>query len=189
MSISKILMHMVAIPKMPLHCIKKATKFPKKIVFLYAIDKIKTNAVLRFQQLIPFCFLLVLWSQSAPSSAKKGSYKKVITISFKIVPYKNIVIIVSLFCNISIIYIIICICIYQNLCALQHLFNNVFYQNASLRDIQHIRPFAQSAHATIHSAITQPLPRINSLCDHATSPDVLTFLLIITYSIYKIQSS
>jgi hypothetical protein len=31
------------------------------------------------------------------------------------------------------------------------------YQNASKRDIQHIRPFAQSAHATIHSELTQPL--------------------------------
>jgi hypothetical protein len=41
--------------------------------------------------------------------------------------------------------------------ALQHLFNKVLYQNASKRDIQHIRPLAQSAHATIHSVITQPL--------------------------------
>jgi hypothetical protein len=43
------------------------------------------------------------------------------------------------------------------LCALQHLFNKFLYQNASKRDIQHIRPFAQSAHATICSAFTQPL--------------------------------
>jgi hypothetical protein len=72
--------------------------------------------------------------------------------------YKNIVvIIVLLFSNISVIYIIICICIYQNLSALQHLFNIVLYQNASKRDILLIRPFAQSAHATIHSEITQPL--------------------------------
>jgi ankyrin repeat protein len=48
---------------------------------LYYIAKIKTNAVLRFQQLVPFCFLFVPWSQSAPSSVKKGSYKKVITVS------------------------------------------------------------------------------------------------------------
>jgi hypothetical protein len=41
--------------------------------------------------------------------------------------------------------------------ALQHLFNKVLYQNASKRDIQHLRPLAQSAHATIHSVITQPL--------------------------------
>jgi hypothetical protein len=40
------------------------------------------------------------------------------------------------------------------------LFNKVFYQNASKRDIQHIRPFAQSAHGTIYSAITQPLPTL-----------------------------
>jgi hypothetical protein len=38
-----------------------------------------------------------------------------------------------------------------------YLFNKVLYQNASKRDIQHIRPFAQSAHATLHSALTQPL--------------------------------
>jgi hypothetical protein len=35
--------------------------------------------------------------------------------------------------------------------ALQHLFNKVLYINASKRDIQHIRLFAQSAHATIRS--------------------------------------
>jgi hypothetical protein len=40
---------------------------------------------------------------------------------------------------------------------LQHLFNKVLYQNASKRDIQHIRSFAQSAHATIQSALTKPL--------------------------------
>jgi hypothetical protein len=45
---------------------------------------------------------------------------------------------------------------YLNLCALQLLFNKVLYQNASTRNIQHIWPFAQSAHATIFSAITQP---------------------------------
>jgi hypothetical protein len=56
-------------------------EFPTKIVFLYDIAKIKTNAVLRFRQLVPFCFLFVPWSQSAPSSAKKGSYKKVVTVS------------------------------------------------------------------------------------------------------------
>jgi hypothetical protein len=33
----------------------------------------------------------------------------------------------------------------------------VLYQTASKRNIQHIRPFAQSAHATICSTITQPL--------------------------------
>jgi hypothetical protein len=46
---------------------------------------------------------------------------------------------------------------YLKLCALQHLFNKVLYQNASKRSIQHIRPLAQSAHATICSAIMQPL--------------------------------
>jgi hypothetical protein len=79
-------------------CIKKSDKFwvltgensmaciqvdfvqAEKIQFLYYIANIKTNAVLRFRQLVPFCFLFELWSQSAPSSAKKGSYKKV---SFK----------------------------------------------------------------------------------------------------------
>jgi hypothetical protein len=64
------------------------------------------------------------------------------------------VIIVSLLSNIP---IIIYFSIYLNLCALQDLFNKVLYQNASIRDIQHIRPFAQSAHATIGSALTQPL--------------------------------
>jgi hypothetical protein len=74
-----------------------------------------------------------------PLVPKKGSYKKVITVSFDHSLYKNVV---------SNIYII-CICIYLNLCALQDL-----YQNASKRDIQ---PFAQIGHATIHSALTQPL--------------------------------
>jgi hypothetical protein len=41
------------------------------------------------------------------------------------------------------------------------LFNKVLYQNDSKRDIQHIRPFAQSAHATISSLITQPLQTRN----------------------------
>jgi hypothetical protein len=104
-----------------------------------------------------FLICTVAWSQSAPSSAKKGSYKKLITVSINHSLYKNIVIIVSLFSNISIIYIVICICIYLNLCILQHLINKVLYQNASKRDIQHIHPFAQSVHATIKSVITQPL--------------------------------
>jgi hypothetical protein len=124
---------------------------------LYYISKIKRNAVLRFRQLFPFCFLFVPWSQSATSSAKKGSYKKVVTFSINCSLYKNIAIIVSLFSNISIIYIIFCLCIYLNLCALKHLFNKVLYQSASKRDIQHIQPLAQSVHANIHSAITQPL--------------------------------
>jgi hypothetical protein len=38
-------------------------------------------------------------------------------------------------------------------------------QNASKRDIQHIRPFAQSAHATIHSELTQPLVPMKRLRD------------------------
>jgi hypothetical protein len=49
---------------------------------------------------------------------------------------------------------IFCICIYLNY--LQHLFNKVLYQNASKRHIQHIRSFAQSAQATIHTELTQP---------------------------------
>jgi hypothetical protein len=61
----------------------------KKIQFLY-YAKIKNNAVLRFRQLVPFCFLFVPWSQSAPTSAKKGSYKKVITASIKIGPHRTI---------------------------------------------------------------------------------------------------
>jgi hypothetical protein len=103
----------------------------------------KSNSCIIYQQNQNKRFLFLPWSQSAPSRAKNGSYKKVI--------------VVSLFSNISIIYIIICICIYLNLCALQYLFNKVLYQSASKRDIQHIRPFAQSAHATIHSKLTQPL--------------------------------
>jgi hypothetical protein len=63
--------------------------------FLYYIAKIKTSAVLKFPQLLAFCFFVVLWSQSAPSSAKKGSYKKVITVSIYHSLYKNIAIIVS----------------------------------------------------------------------------------------------
>jgi hypothetical protein len=133
------------------------TSIPEKIQFLYYIAKIKTNAVLRFRQLVPFCFLFVPWSQSAPSSAKKDSYKKVVTVSIYRSLYKNIAILVSLFSNISIIYIVFCICIYLNLCALQHLFNKVLYQSASKRDIQHIRPFAQSARATIRYGLTKPL--------------------------------
>jgi hypothetical protein len=43
----------------------------------------------------------------------------------------------------------------------QHLFNKVLYLNASKRDIQHNRPFAQSAHSTISSALTQPLAMFN----------------------------
>jgi hypothetical protein len=70
----------------------------RKIQFLYNIAKIKTNAGLRFGQLVPFCFLFVQWSQSAPSSAKKGSYKKVITVSILIVPYiKTLLVIFILF--------------------------------------------------------------------------------------------
>jgi hypothetical protein len=84
----------------------------------------------------------------------------VVTIYINCSLYKNIVIIVSVFSNISIIYIIIYICLYLNVCALQHLFYKFLYQNASKRDIQHIRPFAQSAHATIQSALTQPLPTL-----------------------------
>jgi hypothetical protein len=42
------------------------------------------------------------------------------------------------------------------LCDLQHLFNKFLYLNASKRDIQQIRPLAQSAQATIHFALTQP---------------------------------
>jgi hypothetical protein len=35
------------------------------------------------------------------------------------------------------------------------------YLNATKRDIKQIRPFAQSAHATIRDAITQPLAMFN----------------------------
>jgi hypothetical protein len=54
------------------------TGVSKKIQFLFYLPKKKT-ALLRFRQLVPFCFLFVAWSQSAPSTVKNGSYKKVIT--------------------------------------------------------------------------------------------------------------
>jgi hypothetical protein len=73
------------------------TRVSEKILFLYYIAKIKTNALLRFGQLVLFCFLVVPWSQSAPSSAKKSSYKKLLTVSINCSLYKNIVIIVSVF--------------------------------------------------------------------------------------------
>jgi hypothetical protein len=67
---------------------------------------------------------------------------------------------------------------------LQHLLNKVLYQNASKGDIQHIRPLAQSAHATIRSPITQPLaPLFNkgslfySHCDVTTTPPLPTGLI------------
>jgi hypothetical protein len=34
----------------------------EKFQFLYYIAKIKTNTVLRFRQVVPFCFLFVPWS-------------------------------------------------------------------------------------------------------------------------------
>jgi hypothetical protein len=39
--------------------------------------------------------------------------------------------------------------------------NKILYLNATKRDIKQIRPFAQSAHATIRDAITQPLAMFN----------------------------
>jgi hypothetical protein len=57
----------------------------------------KSNSCIIYQQNQNKRFLFLPWSQSAPSSAKKGSYKKVITISINHSLYKNIVIIVSLF--------------------------------------------------------------------------------------------
>jgi hypothetical protein len=65
--------------------------------------------------------------------------------------YKNIVIIVSLFSNISIIYI----CININLCAL---YTKFLYRNASKRDIQ-----------SANTAIRSKRSRNNSFRAHATS--------------------
>jgi hypothetical protein len=72
---------------------------------------------------------------------------------------------------------------YRTVSPLQHLFNKFLYLNATKRDIKQIRPLAQSAHATIRDAITQPLAMFNAWKIQVINTQFLIFVLFSTVTI------